>query len=251
MNFLVLWLGSTAFSFCMEISRELRMFKDVADAGYKLDVEKLSSFIKEFNPDVNKNTILSMLIPIYNIMNAFQNDLNYNKIRYMLLDQLYIMDVLDEMSEYEKKEYQKNPTGLNACLLQIKMKLKLMYATKIEFPDSSVIYCDIKEDDIIIYKAEGPISRLSKEEQKQKIKEVCIKMGKLVLNKYDSIDEFVEDIKAHKNGSLKLSQTDNKESESDKYSSREDKINTLRTLKDELLGQKEAVDQPYRRERKK
>lgn len=103
MEMLALWLGSIVFSFGMEISRELRMFKDVADAGYKLDVEKLSSFVKEINPDANKITILSILIPIYNVINAFQNDLNYNKVRHMLLDQLYLMDVLDEMSEYEKK----------------------------------------------------------------------------------------------------------------------------------------------------
>ena len=36
MEFLVFWLGTSIVSFGMEIANELRMFKDVADVGYKV-----------------------------------------------------------------------------------------------------------------------------------------------------------------------------------------------------------------------
>lgn len=42
MEFLALWLGTCVASFGMEITNELRMFKDAADAGYKIDVKRLS-----------------------------------------------------------------------------------------------------------------------------------------------------------------------------------------------------------------
>lgn len=254
MNFLVLYLGTVGFSFCVEIAKELRMCKDVADAGYRFDSKKFTSIVKEINPNVNKETILSMLIPFYNAINAVKNDFYYNQIRHILFDQLRVMGVLEEMTEYEKKEYQKKPTGLNALLLQIKIELKMTTATKINFSDNSVIYFDIKEDDFIIYKAEGPVSRLSEEEQKQKIKEVCIKMGKALSNKYDNIDELAADVKANINGTLDLSQTslDKSPNTENQDNSREARINELKQIKEELLQeQEEVVDKPYGRGRKK
>ena len=71
MELLVLWLGTSITSFCMEMANELRMFKDVADAGYKIDIRRLSDLSKQLNPNASKATLLSMLIPIFNIMQVF------------------------------------------------------------------------------------------------------------------------------------------------------------------------------------
>lgn len=108
MELLVLWLGTSITSFCMEMANELRMFKDVADAGYKIDIRRLSDLSKQLNPNASKATLLSMLIPIFNIMQVFQRTVQYNNARPMILDQLNVMDALEEMSEIEKQEYQKN-----------------------------------------------------------------------------------------------------------------------------------------------
>lgn len=86
MEFLVLWLGTSVASFGMEIASELRMFKDVADAGYKVDVKRLSELGKQLNPNATKATLLSMLIPIFNIMQVFQRTIQYNNVRPMILD---------------------------------------------------------------------------------------------------------------------------------------------------------------------
>lgn len=108
MELLVLWVGTSITSFCMEMANELRMFKDVADVGYKIDIRRLSDLNKQLNPNASKTTLLSMLIPIFNIMQVFQRTVQYNNIRPMIFDQLNVMDVLEEMSEIEKQEYQKN-----------------------------------------------------------------------------------------------------------------------------------------------
>ena len=78
------------------------MFKDVADAGYKIDTKRISDLNKQLNPDAPKATLLSLLIPIFNIIQVFQRTVQYNNARSMILDQLNAMDALKEMSEIEK-----------------------------------------------------------------------------------------------------------------------------------------------------
>lgn len=57
MEFLFLWLGTSIASFSMEIINELRLFKDVADAGYKIEVKRLSELGKQLNPNASNATL--------------------------------------------------------------------------------------------------------------------------------------------------------------------------------------------------
>ena len=107
MELLLLWLSTSITSICMEIANELRMFKDVADAGYKIDIKRLSDLSKQLNPNAPKATLLSTLIPIFNIIQVFQRTIQYNNLRPTILDQLNAIDVLEEMLEIEKEEYSK------------------------------------------------------------------------------------------------------------------------------------------------
>ena len=54
MEFLIFWLGTTVASYCMEFANEARMFKDAANAGYKIDVKRLSELGKQLNPNQKK-----------------------------------------------------------------------------------------------------------------------------------------------------------------------------------------------------
>ena len=105
MEFLIIWLSTVAVSFGMEIANELRMFKDVADAGYRVDVNRLSELGKQLNPNSVNVTLLSLLMPVVNIMYVFQRAIQYNNVRPMILDQLNVIYVLKEMTELEKIEY--------------------------------------------------------------------------------------------------------------------------------------------------
>lgn len=54
MELLIMYLFTFITSISVEIANELRIFKDVTDAGYKIDFEKLSEFMKKVNPETQK-----------------------------------------------------------------------------------------------------------------------------------------------------------------------------------------------------
>lgn len=177
MGLLVIWIGTTITSFCLEIANELRIFKDAADAGYKIRLKKVSTLSGRSNPHVSKAVRLSLIVPVYNMFAVLQRTMLYNKVRPVMLDLLYVMGALEEMTEIEKQEYLKNPTALNALLVPLKMEIRLSKALSVGIDDgneNSTIFFEFGEssDDIIILKAVGDASRLSVEEQKKKVNEV-------------------------------------------------------------------------------
>lgn len=250
MEFLVLWLGTSVASFGMEIANELRMFKDVADAGYKVDVKRLSELGKQLNPNATKATLLSMLIPIFNVMQVFQRTIQYNNVRPMILDQLSVIDALEEMSEIEKTEYLKNPTGLNALIVPLKTEIRLSKATSIKIDDGndhSEIYYEMGEslDDITILKVSGSASRLTVEEQKKKVVEAWNTVVQAGMEKYGDAETFIDTLKSSTNIDLSDSKENKKDEETTLLIPQELSISeqkqALESLKSELLEEKEVV----------
>lgn len=250
MEFLVLWLGTSIASFGMEIANELRMFKDAADAGYKVDVKRLSELGKQLNPNATKATFLSMLIPIFNVMQVFQRTIQYNNVRPMILDQLRVIDVLEEMSEIEKTEYLKNPTGLNALIVPLKTEIRLSKATSIKINDGSdhgEIYYEMGEslDDITILKVSGSASRLTIEEQKKKVVEAWKTVVQAGMEKYGDVETFIDTIKSSTSIDLSDSKEDKKDEETASLIPQEliisEQKQALESLKSELLEEKEVV----------
>jgi len=202
MEFLLFWLGTSVTSFCMEMANELRMFKDVADAGYKIDLKRMSELQKQLVPNASKITFLSMLIPIFNIMQVFKNTIQYNNIRPMILDQLCAINVLEEMSEIEKQEYLKKPTALNALIVPLKIEVRLAKASSINFKEDDVtgeIYFEWNNrkslSDITILKSTGDISKLSIEEQKIKIIEAYKALVEEGVKKYGDVDGLINAVR--------------------------------------------------------
>ncbi len=192
MKILIMWLGSVVASFFMEIGNELRMYKDAADAGYKVNNSKLLERLGKGRESKPSLSTLFLLTPVINIMFVMKNTLDYNDRRDDLLTQLHVMGALDEMSDYEKSEYAKRPTGLNALLIPFKTMIKLRNANFIEIKDendiSSKIFFefDKKSGDINVLEVSGPASRLSYDEQKER-----------VLNAYlDAVESAFEFIKS-------------------------------------------------------
>ncbi len=180
----------------MEIINEFRVFKDVADAGYKVNTTRLSEF-ENLNPNASKIIFQSMLIPIFNLMQAFQRAMKYNNIRITILDQFRIMDALEEMSEIEKKEYLKNPTMLNAVIIQLKSELILSEADSVQINNGnkhSEIYYEIDEslNDINILKVSGYASRLTIEEQKKMVADALKINTSIDLNDSENDEKEIE-----------------------------------------------------------
>lgn len=247
MKIVVLWISTVAASFCIELTNELRMFKDVADAGYKINIDRLSDLSKKLNPDASKITLLSMLIPIFNIIQVFERITKYNNIRPMLLDQLSIIDALEEMSEIEKQEYQKRPTGLNAILVPFKLEARIAKSDSVKIEndnEKSEIFYEIGDslDDITILKVAGDASRLTEDEQKKKVIEVIKNSLLAETEEYDDVENATNTIKD--NDDLELNDTDNKEEQKvtpKQESSLSRQKQALEDLKNKLIEKEQAA----------
>lgn len=239
-------------SFCLEFSNGLRMFKDVADEGYKIDTKRFSELGRQLNPNGSKITFLSMLIPIFNIMMVFQKAIQYNNIRPMVLDQLRVMDSLEEMSEIEKAEYQKNPTGLNALIVPLKSEIKLSNAASIKINDGnehSVIYYEMGKtlEDITILKVSGSASRLTVEEQKKMVVEAWRIFVQAGMKKYGDSETLINTLKSNISIDLIDTLEDKKDDKVVSQSTQEPSISEqkqeLEKLKDELLEEKRESEE--------
>lgn len=247
MKIVVLWISTVAASFCIELTNELRMFKDVADAGYKINIDRLSDLSKKLNPDASKITLLSMLIPIFNIIQVFERITKYNNIRPMLLDQLSIIDALEEMSEIEKQEYLKKPTGLNAILVPFKLEARIAKADSVKIEndnEKSEIFYEIGDslDDITILKVAGDASRLTEAEQKKKVIEAIKSSLSEETEEYDDVENATNTIKD--NDDLELKNTDNKEEQKvtpKQESSLSRQKQALEDLKNKLIEKQQAA----------
>jgi len=115
----------------------------------------------------------------------------------MILDKLNVIDALEEMSEIEKAEYLKNPTALNAFIVQLKSEIRLSKATSMKINDGnehSEIYYETDKslDDITILKVNDSASGLTVEEQKKKIVEASKTIVQAEMKKYGDADTLID-----------------------------------------------------------
>ena len=245
MNFYVWWMVSIAASFGMGLQRDLKMIKDVADEGYKFDIKELSKIQKQMNPNGKKNSFLEHFIPGYNILKQFQRAVQYNQNKPMILNQLSVMGVLQRMSEEEKKEYQKKPTGFNAILVPLKSNTTdtnpITFTRKDKNGQEDMIKFQIINEDISIIEVSGPISTLSRNEQEEILKKSLKDIGKKINDKYGDMDSFAE--KLTHNQIINLDTTEDKERNQEDRNAREEQLSEkkeeLISLKEELLSLKE------------
>lgn len=123
-GFIIFAIGTIVLSITAELTNELRLFKDIADAGYIRDSKKLDELKKEINPNGTKITFASLLLPIYNIFVVVKNINNYNIVRPQILSILKTSGLLEEMSEEERKEYAKNPIGFHAFVMEVAREIE-------------------------------------------------------------------------------------------------------------------------------
>ncbi|MDD2208561.1 MAG: hypothetical protein PHU45_04340 [Bacilli bacterium] len=212
MELLIIWLGSIALSIGIDFAQALKMFKDVADQGYKIDVKKLSNIANQSNPATNKMHMVGLFIPIVNIFLKTDQMLKYNQSRPFLLDQLRINDCIEPLSKEEEQDYNSNPTGLKAVLVTIMSDInKDQDIQIITFTDggekSSISYREDKNGHRIIIKVEGPASKLSVMEQNAKIDEMFSNLAKKfkeIFTEEEMQDFLTEVLKDKKNNIIDL-----------------------------------------------
>lgn len=121
MGYVIFGILSIISSFGMDIIMSMRIVRDIADAGYKINIAKLEEFGELF---YESNSNLYVFIPIYNFMVIFEKLIQYNNSCGMLIDQLGVLGVLEKMDIEEQEKYSINPTSLNALFININSHLK-------------------------------------------------------------------------------------------------------------------------------
>lgn len=233
MNFIIFWLGTSIASFCAEIVNELRLYKDLADAGYKVDFKKMSGLQKRINPDAAKITFLSMLIPIWNIYLVSKNIISYNNNKSTILNQLNVMDCLKKMLDFEKQEYLKNPTGLNAYMISLKTEIILAKAMSIEITiegkkNEIVFIIDKLTKEITILNVKGEATKLPFSKIKEIVK-VSIRLAD-------------EHLRKQTNNNLKEKDQELATTKTNNTESTHDKIQALKDFKQKITN-KESNNQ--------
>lgn len=86
-----------------------RMYKDVSDKGYKINIKNITNEIKPNKKKTNYKKLL-LLLPVINIFVAADKVIKYNKIKPFLVDSLKSTSFIEKMNDEEKEYYKSNPT---------------------------------------------------------------------------------------------------------------------------------------------
>lgn len=251
MEYLGYWLATVIASFIGEIANDLRIFKDAASAGYKINLnqtpEGKNQIFSNNTTRTTNFTFFKMLLPLINIIEVYRSILTYNNNKEMVIEQLYAQDTLEVMDSYEQSEWLKKPTALNALIVPIKYKRKLEQASTIKtiggeknwemtFEVGDEFLNKANKDDITIFKARGAAYGMSEEERKKEILKI---LGKLF---------FARDFKSFtillfilegtgKTFVIDISEKSDKEEQSKEDNSTRSKIAVLKKQREELLNE--------------
>lgn len=217
MNLFMIWLSTTIVSAYTVFKQILKMVKEFADEGYKFnskDLEEVNKNQDEVYNEVDRLSILSMFIPIYNLYFALSFVQKYESNKDMIFMYLKTLGVIEEMDKFEKKEYNKNPTLLNAVQVSQKYEELLSKSFKITINDrnvSSDFYCVMDNGELRIVKVEGFYYRFSEEEQ---IKYLCTIMSEFLRkqeNIYGTVENFAKSLGGNKSLVINLQFEEKKE----------------------------------------
>lgn len=116
MHLFGLWLGSIAISYLGDMKNSVKIIKDIAGAGYKLDLDGLRAFEGKF-PGINEDLKISYFIPGYNLYKVYMRNYKYEMNKNMVLQELISLNLVEEMTDEEKEKYNNSPSFFTAILI--------------------------------------------------------------------------------------------------------------------------------------
>ncbi len=168
MKYIIIWLLTILINLGMNFGNSLRMFKNAADLGYKIDFDNFKHSFGNNNSMIEK--ILN-IIPFVNIIKTFIESFNYLSLEDDFFLELKISGCLEELDESENLEYKNNPTSFNAYKINLKSDSKKRAMKRLAKMLSSKTYAGVyakydmleKEDEIDDSKENDIISNDSNE----------------------------------------------------------------------------------------
>ena len=101
---LVFWLGSILESFIFTRLNSRRLYKDLADRGYKLkymDGQKIK---------LKESPVCMRFIPFFNLLDTADSILEYNYLLDNTIEYLKNENMISLMTQKEREYYKQNPT---------------------------------------------------------------------------------------------------------------------------------------------
>lgn len=138
-----------------------RMYKDVSDKGYKINIKNITDEIKPNKKKTNYKKLL-LLLPVINIFVAANKVIKYNKVKPYLVDSLKSTSFIEKMNDEEKEYYKSNPTINTAVNVVVYSRYK---EEKMKHQDNS-------DEKIIGIKEAGQILNKSKSKMLIKTKKI-------------------------------------------------------------------------------
>ena len=173
MNILLAWLVTSAEFLLIDTANSLRIFKTLADQGLKIDYDKFWEFYDNLNDD-SKDYLYKMLIPFYNFYKTYTDIRDYNILYPYLIKEMYALGLLENMSDFELREYQKNPSIINALRVPIvcAKRLENAYVWELQNQEyTSTIWFELSNkkglEAIDILQVKGFLAKMKPEEIKE------------------------------------------------------------------------------------
>ena len=138
-----------------------RMYKDVSDKGYKINIKNITNEIKPNKKKTNYKKLL-LLLPVINIFVAANKVIKYNKVKPYLVDSLKSTSFIEKMNDEEKEYYKSNQTINTAVNVVVYSRYK---EEKMKHQDNS-------DEKIIGIKEAGQILNKSKSKMLIKTKKI-------------------------------------------------------------------------------
>ena len=253
MEYLGYWLATVIASFIGEIANDLRVFKDAASAGYKINLNQTTEGKNQIFSSYTNFMFFKMLLPLINIIEVYKNIIVYNNNKEMLIEQLYAQDKLEVMSTNERAEWLKKPTALNAIIVPIRYKRRLEQATTIKmvsdekswemtFELGDELLNKANKDDITIFEARGAAYGMSDDERRKEILNILASLSFSGDSK-----NFMMLLLILKGGSntfvVNLGKEEQQEEDNERDNSTRGKIDELKTIQDELMNESSLEEQ--------
>lgn len=220
MNKLVFILGSMLVSLSIDTISELSIFKEIANRGYKVDMNNVYKYI---NKRENKLHYLLLFVPGINIVNSLCKMKKYETLKNELLSKLEENDLFVKMTDEEYQSYLDNPKSVVALNMSVEHSLKkeevsIQPMRPVGFikitngnyrqENNDGTYNDInfrkEEDCIVVTSISGVIASLDEEEQIKELNKIfkTLYKKKVVIEKKSSITLQKEALIAHRDDVL-------------------------------------------------
>ncbi len=174
MNILLAWLVTSAEFLLIDTASILRIFKDLADQGFKINYEKFNEFYEHLKDENSKDYFIKMFVPFYNFYRTYIDIKDYNNLHPYLIKEMYTLGLLENMSDFEFQEYQKNPSVINALRVPLvcAKRLENAYVWKLQNQEySSTIWFELSNkkglEAIDILQVKGFLAKMKPEEIKE------------------------------------------------------------------------------------